>query len=74
MVDDTAICFINCHLAAGQSHVRARNADIAGILEDEALPVATEPLAYVGGGNGTIVLDHEIVFVSISFTGFRSFY
>lgn len=63
VIDDSSLCFINCHLAAGQSHVRARNADIAGILEKEAFPVTSEPLAYIGGGDGSMILDHEIVFV-----------
>lgn len=64
--DDTSLCFINCHLAAGQSHSRQRNQDIAAILEDgEALPRSEVPgaLAYAGGGDGTMIMDHEIVFV-----------
>ena len=68
MVEDTSICFINCHLAAGQNAVRARNADVTGMLEASAVfPVTSEPLAYVGGGDGSMVLDHEIVFVSFCF-------
>ena len=71
VVDDSSICFINCHLAAGQHHVRSRNADIASILEEkEVFPPASadsEALAYAGGGDGSMILDHEIVFVS----GFR---
>lgn len=56
---------INCHLAAGQNAVRRRNADAAGLLEEKAVFASTEhPLAYVGGGDGTMVLDHEIVIVS----------
>ncbi|KDQ53055.1 hypothetical protein JAAARDRAFT_39767 [Jaapia argillacea MUCL 33604] len=69
VIDDSSICFINCHLAAGQHHVRQRNADVAAILEDkEVFPAVDstihEPLAYVGGGDGSMVLDHEIVFFS----------
>lgn len=68
VIDDSSLCFINCHLAAGQNHVRSRNADVAAILEDTNVfpepPGALEPLAYVGGGDGSMVLDHEIVFVS----------
>lgn len=67
-VDDTSICLINCHLAAGQHHVRQRNADVAAMVEDRSvLPAASEsedPVAYVGGGDGSMVMDHEIVFVS----------
>ncbi|KAJ7581477.1 Endonuclease/exonuclease/phosphatase [Mycena floridula] len=65
VIDDSSLCFINCHLAAGQGHVKARNADVAGILEDKtAFPASPTPLAYVGGGDGTMVLDHEIVFLN----------
>ncbi|GJJ07860.1 hypothetical protein Clacol_002066 [Clathrus columnatus] len=64
--DDSSICFINCHLAAGQSHTRARNRDIAAILEDaSALPRSDVPnfLPYAGGGDGSMILDHEICFL-----------
>ncbi|PPQ74266.1 hypothetical protein CVT24_001189 [Panaeolus cyanescens] len=65
VVGDSSICFINCHLAAGQSAVRRRNADIAGILEDKAVFNPTDhPLAYVGGGDGTMILDHEFVILN----------
>lgn len=65
MVGDSSFCFINCHLAAGQNAVRQRNADIAGMLEDKSVFSPTEhPLAYVGGGDGSMVLDHEFVIVS----------
>ena len=67
-VDNSSICFINCHLAAGQNHVRARNSDLAAILDEkEALPPSLSDLdfvAYAGGGDGTMILDHEFVFVS----------
>jgi hypothetical protein len=79
VIDDSSICLINCHLAAGQHHVRQRNADVAAMVEDKAVfPAAgafEEPVAYVGGGDGTMVLDHEIVFVSSSISddvGFMS--
>lgn len=67
VVDDSSLCFINCHLAAGQSHIRARNQDLAAILEDgTVLPRSeiNEGLPYVGGGDGSMILDHEICFVS----------
>ena len=67
MIDDSSICFINCHLAAGQNHVRARNADVAALLEEkEVFPASIsepEPIAYAGGGDGSMILDHEFVFV-----------
>ena len=68
VIDDSSVCFNNCHLAAGQAHVRQRNGDVAAILEEKAVLPSTEALeeglAYVGGGDGSMVLDHEIVFVS----------
>ncbi|KAL6304112.1 DNase I-like protein [Sparassis latifolia] len=68
VIDDTSICFINCHLAAGQHHVRQRNADVAAIVEDKSVFPESDalqgPLAYVNGGDGSMVLDHEIVFMN----------
>lgn len=69
VVDDTSMCFINVHLAAGQQHVRQRHKDVASILEDkslfpEGMRSDKDACAYVGGGDGSMVLDHEIVFVS----------
>jgi len=64
LLDDSSLCFINCHLAAGQSHTISRNNDIAAILESTGLP--PEPSAsartdmFVGGGDGSMILDHEI--------------
>ena len=68
-MDDTSICFINCHLAAGQHHVRQRNADAAAIVEDQTLPAESgdQLVAYINGGDASMVLDHEMVFVSSSY-------
>jgi hypothetical protein len=64
MVDDTSLCFINCHLAAGQSQANHRHNDVAAILEAAILPVERDPAiridSYVGGGDGTMILDHEL--------------
>ncbi|KAI1205927.1 DNase I-like protein [Annulohypoxylon truncatum] len=64
MIDDTSLCFINCHLAAGQSGANQRHNDIAAIMETALLPVERDPSvrvdSYVGGGDGTMVLDHEL--------------
>lgn len=64
MVDDTSLCFINCHLAAGQSQANARHTDVAAILDAAAFPSERDPTvrldSYVGGGDGTMVLDHEV--------------
>lgn len=58
------MCFVNCHLAAGQSQTKDRNYDISEILESTALPVERDSSvridSYTGGGDGTMVLDHEI--------------
>ncbi|KAG6840960.1 hypothetical protein C0991_003020 [Blastosporella zonata] len=65
VLDDSSFCLINCHLAAGQNAVRQRNDDITTILEGRTVFTETPfPLAYVGGGDGMMVLDHEIVIVS----------
>ncbi|KAJ3509069.1 hypothetical protein NLJ89_g5412 [Agrocybe chaxingu] len=65
IVGDSSICFINCHLAAGQNGVRQRNADIAGMLEEKAVfSPSTNTLAYVRGGDGSMVLDHEFVILN----------
>lgn len=70
VIDDSSLCFINCHLAAGQDHVRARNADLAAIFENKDafresknLNMSSNDIAFVNGGDGTMILDHEIVFV-----------
>ncbi|KDQ07757.1 hypothetical protein BOTBODRAFT_119643 [Botryobasidium botryosum FD-172 SS1] len=68
VIDDSSICFINCHLAAGQRSKQARNHDAAVILEEKSVfPSATDTedwIAYVGGGDGSMVLDHEICFLN----------
>jgi hypothetical protein len=63
VLDDSSLCLINCHLAAGQTQTINRNNDIAAILETECLPVlGTSHVAgtFVGGGDGSMILDHEI--------------
>ncbi|KAG2361222.1 Endonuclease/exonuclease/phosphatase [Suillus spraguei] len=68
VIGDSSICFINCHLAAGQHHVRQRNADVTAMLEEKSVfpssDAIDESLVYVGGGDGSMVLDHEIVFLN----------
>lgn len=63
-MDDTSICFINVHLAAGQSGKASRNTDLAAIMEDKAILPVTDALSYVNGGDGAGILDHEIVILS----------
>ncbi|KAK4657307.1 hypothetical protein QC762_211840 [Podospora pseudocomata] len=64
MVDDTSLCFVNCHLAAGQSGANQRHNDIAAILEASLLPGERDASvrfdSFVGGGDGTMILDHEL--------------
>lgn len=64
VLDDTSFCFINCHLAAGQSQTKDRNTDITAILEGALFPAERDHSvrldSYVGGGDGTMILDHEI--------------
>ncbi|KAG8830968.1 hypothetical protein FRC17_003997 [Serendipita sp. 399] len=68
-VDDTSFCFLNCHLAAGQHQRVARNLDLATILEEKSIfsldPTRNSDVsyAYVGGGDGSMILDHEICFL-----------
>jgi hypothetical protein len=58
------MCFVNCHLAAGQTQTKDRNYDVSEILDSTALPVERDFKvrinSYTGGGDGTMVLDHEI--------------
>lgn len=64
VLDDTSMCFINCHLAAGQTQTKDRNTDITMILDSAVLPAETDHNIrqdnYIGGGDGTMILDHEI--------------
>ncbi|KAL4923361.1 putative inositol polyphosphate phosphatase [Aspergillus undulatus] len=64
VLDDSSLCFVNCHLAAGQTQTTNRNNDIAAILETESLPVETSLTSrldhFVSGGDGSMIMDHEI--------------
>lgn len=64
MLDDSSLCFVNCHLAAGQSQTAHRNNDIAAILESESLApessLTTRADHFVSGGDGSMIMDHEI--------------
>lgn len=67
MYDDSSICFVNCHLAAGQNNVSQRNKNIEVILETPFLE-DSDNAKYIGkgifsnGGNGAMILDHEFCF------------
>ncbi|KAE9968681.1 hypothetical protein BLS_000560 [Venturia inaequalis] len=64
ILDDSSVCFVNCHLAAGQRQTIHRNNDIAGIMESCVLKANQDTAArseyFVSGGDGSMVLDHEI--------------
>ncbi|KAI9497417.1 Endonuclease/exonuclease/phosphatase [Zychaea mexicana] len=64
-MDDSSLCFVNCHLAAGQSHQAQRNTDAEGILKEAVFPARPQDVdAYPRGGDGTLILDHEHCFLS----------
>lgn len=68
VLDDSSICLLNCHLAAGQTQTIHRNNDIAAILEAEPFPAnpitQTSEVSHAdifsSGGDGSMILDHEI--------------
>ncbi|OKP12318.1 hypothetical protein PENSUB_2054 [Penicillium subrubescens] len=64
VLDDSSMCFVNCHLAAGQTQTAHRNNDIAAILEAETLPPENSLTArtdqFASGGDGSMIMDHEI--------------
>ncbi|KAL4805048.1 Endonuclease/exonuclease/phosphatase [Aspergillus unguis] len=64
VLDDSSLCFVNCHLAAGQKETTHRNNDIAAILETESLSVENSLTSrldhFVSGGDGSMIMDHEI--------------
>ncbi|EJT74085.1 skeletal muscle and kidney-enriched inositol phosphatase [Gaeumannomyces tritici R3-111a-1] len=67
-LDDTSLCFVNCHLAAGQTQAQSRHNDIHAILEAAILPVERDPNTridnFIGGGDGTMILDHELCLIN----------
>ena len=58
------MCFVNCHLAAGQSQTANRNQDVSTILEHAHLAHSAGPgnypETYVYGGDGSMVIDYEL--------------
>jgi len=63
-IDDSTLCFVNCHLAAGQSQTNARHNDVAEILDASLFPAERDPAvridSFAGGGDGSLVVDHEL--------------
>lgn len=68
LIDDTSLCFFNCHLAAGQSHAASRNNDVTAILDTNVFPEERNPDvrvdSFTGGGDGTMILDHELIILN----------
>lgn len=68
LIDDTSLCFFNCHLAAGQTQAQSRNNDITAILEANLMPPERDPNLcidnFTGGGDGSMILDHELVILN----------
>jgi hypothetical protein len=68
LLDDTSMCFVNCHLAAGQTQTKDRNTDITQILESSILPterdVTIRQDSFVGGGDGSMIMDHELCVIN----------
>jgi hypothetical protein len=60
-LDDTTLCFVNCHLAAQQTQVVQRNNDIATIFKEAKFSPSAG--RWMKGGNGEAILDHEICLV-----------
>ncbi|KAG0253723.1 hypothetical protein BG011_006204 [Mortierella polycephala] len=69
IIDDTSISFVNCHLAAGQSHTRQRNIDAANVLKKLSHPNPAISNGIVHPevfwfGDGTMTMDHEVCFLT----------
>ncbi|RUS30746.1 Endonuclease/exonuclease/phosphatase [Jimgerdemannia flammicorona] len=64
LFDDSSICLVNCHLGAGQSHVLQRNQDADHILQGAELDALPDKDVFGNGGDGSMVLDHEICIFS----------
>ena len=64
LIDDSSICLVNCHLAAGQTSTVHRNTDVSAIIESVVFPPERNPHtrcdSYSGGGDGSMILDHEV--------------
>ncbi|KAJ3213790.1 hypothetical protein HDU67_002447 [Dinochytrium kinnereticum] len=66
VLDDSSFCFLNCHLAAHQNQVEARNSDALSIRDSMSFNPCNNLQDYVftGGGDGSIILDHENVVIA----------
>ncbi|KAI8839540.1 Endonuclease/exonuclease/phosphatase [Chytriomyces cf. hyalinus JEL632] len=65
VLDDSSFCFVNCHMAAHQSHVSARNQDVLSIRDQISFaPMRQLDGVFAQAGDGSLVLDHENIFFS----------
>src|SRR4051812_34866238 len=64
IIDDTSICFVNCHLAAGHSHVSDRNNDVLAILSSPVFSAGVYDGIFLDEGDGSLVTDHSICILS----------
>lgn len=68
LINDTSICLVNAHLAAGQKETSHRNTDLTAILEYSGLPPIQPPVSNTAlrtsGGDGSMILDHDIVILN----------
>ncbi len=62
VVNDTSLCFVNCHLAAHQKEIIARNLDCLTILKKADFEPVNGAHCFIMGNTGSQVMDHEIVF------------
>ncbi|KAM3562223.1 hypothetical protein MY1884_001923 [Beauveria asiatica] len=67
-IDDSSLCFVNCHLAAGQTATNSRHEDIASILKAglfrKQVDESKRQNYYGGGGDGDLIVDHEICVIN----------
>ncbi|KAI7868069.1 Endonuclease/exonuclease/phosphatase [Spinellus fusiger] len=62
--NDSPLCFVNCHLAAGQDHVNQRNKDSQDILENARFDSIPFYHTFSDGLDGHQILDHDMCFFS----------
>lgn len=55
LIHNSSFCFVNCHLAAHQNQVSARNNDILSILREVSFPQLSRPALWVLGGDGSLI-------------------
>lgn len=59
IIDDSSVCLVNCHLAAGHSQTAARQLDLNTITRSARLKPLAVPDGVFLGGSGELISDHE---------------